>query len=443
MHLPRVRQFLRLTIPRRPHAIVIIFTLLLLIAYFTAWRVFMCNHGRWYWNWMVSLHPALALILPIGQWGGPPDNPPRWIQEIYDAPHMSNFKIREFSKPIWKNDYHPKYSHSTTKEEDPYLKIAEQNHHLKSPSLIKLHIFSTVHRKAYHKRAMIRKHSPLFSIPPEYRHLIEVKFVMGHNYHLYEEPEHKDWTINEEMELALKEEQDKYGDLLRLELIHGENLREGKILEWIRAVGDGEDGGRESCWLFKIDDDTVLNYPAFLDSLMDFDPQKSYYLGTSLNRWPVFHHHFTGMTTGFSWPVVKTMAAGINKMSRQEIEAWWDDDVLTGEIMFCLPSGPWCQSSSRSTDSSASKYSPAYCDPHKPPFYGYGSNPPDLDRRTGLIRYDYVRHMGDENVRIVKGDIGIHGGSMKPPEGWEKEYMARVEGKIWQPPSWMHKFAEV
>jgi hypothetical protein len=30
---------------------------------------------------------------------------------------------------------------------------------------------------------------------------------------------------------------------------------------------------------------------------------------------------------------VETLALGIGKMSRQEIETWWDDDVLTGEIM--------------------------------------------------------------------------------------------------------------
>lgn len=30
---------------------------------------------------------------------------------------------------------------------------------------------------------------------------------------------------------------------------------------------------------------------------------------------------------------VKTLSAGISKMSREDIEVWYDDDVLTGEIM--------------------------------------------------------------------------------------------------------------
>ena len=30
---------------------------------------------------------------------------------------------------------------------------------------------------------------------------------------------------------------------------------------------------------------------------------------------------------------LKTLSTGIGKMTRQEIEVWWDDDVLTGELM--------------------------------------------------------------------------------------------------------------
>lgn len=86
----------------------------------------------------------------------------------------------------------------------------------------------------------------------------------------------------------------------------------------------------------------------FLDSLLALDAKEPIYLGTSLNRWPSYHAHFTGMVTGFSHSLVcsvvttrrllsslqvQTLTAGIGKMSREDIQTWWDDDVLTGEIM--------------------------------------------------------------------------------------------------------------
>jgi len=49
---------------------------------------------------------------------------------------------------------------------------------------------------------------------------------------------------------------------------------------------------------------TVLNLPLFLDTLLALDAKEAIYLGTSLNRWPAFHAHFTGMLTGFSHPLV-------------------------------------------------------------------------------------------------------------------------------------------
>jgi hypothetical protein len=49
---------------------------------------------------------------------------------------------------------------------------------------------------------------------------------------------------------------------------------------------------------------SILNLPKFLDVLVTLNPQDPIYLGTSLNRWPAFHAHMTGMVTGFSWPLV-------------------------------------------------------------------------------------------------------------------------------------------
>lgn len=67
-----------------------------------------------------------------------------------------------------------------------------------------------------------------------------------------------------------------------------------------------------------------MNLPVFLDTLITLDPQKPIYLGTSLNRWPAFHYHFTGMLTGFSWPLVSASASaaasamGSTRVTRQE-----------------------------------------------------------------------------------------------------------------------------
>lgn len=61
--------------------------------------------------------------------------------------------------------------------------------------------------------------------------------------------------VDEAVEALLAEEQDEYGDLIRLHIAHGENMNEGKTLDWLRAVGTGQDGGREAWWLFKVDDD--------------------------------------------------------------------------------------------------------------------------------------------------------------------------------------------
>ena len=187
------------------------------------WRVQNGKHGRWYWNYAVSLHPMFAYIVPGGGWG-PIDYPPRWIPEIYEAPWMGTFDLPKLSVPKHKDDK------------------------LVSPVILKLHIFSTVSAKSWEKRRLLRKHSYLQNIPPAYRHLIEIKFVLGHAYK-------EDWAVDTELEVLLEEEQKLYGDLIRLNLEHGENLREGKILDWIRAAGTGGDGGRPGWYLFKVDDD--------------------------------------------------------------------------------------------------------------------------------------------------------------------------------------------
>ncbi|KAK8847330.1 hypothetical protein IAR55_005187 [Kwoniella newhampshirensis] len=395
--------------------------------YCSLWKVEHGQFGRWYWNYGVSIHPALAYVLPAGDWG-PVENPPRWIQEIHDAPWMGHWTIPDLSKPV--------YNHSVTFFQPSNDALP---HRLISPVVAKIHVFSTVKPAAQEKRLLIRKLSPLLNVPPAYRHLVELKFVLGHAVN-------ENGQVDEEMEASLAEEQALYGDLIRLDLAHGENLREGKILDWVRAVGNGEDGGRNAWWLFKVDDDAVLNLPRFLDTLLTLDPHIPHYLGTSLNRWPPYHHHFTGMVTGFSWGLVKTLADGIGRMSRQDIEASWDDDVLTGEIMYCLPSAPRCRLPHGHDSDTGSPLTiqslPDYCDPHKPPPWGYQAAPPSRDPRTALVRYDFGRRMGDKDVWFVKGDVARHSFWFKFPEWYEKEWRQRIKGKMWKPPKWLKQYAD-
>lgn len=142
------------------------------------------------------------------------------------------------------------------------------NRRLSNPVIAKLHVYSDALRESsFEKRKMIRKYSPLLSLPVQFRHLIEVKFVIGTN--IIREEGHKDFgEINKEFEEMLDEEQRMYGDLFRIpNLKNGENLRDGKILDWIHAVGNGLDGGRESWFLFKVDDDVSSDqYQDFIRS---------------------------------------------------------------------------------------------------------------------------------------------------------------------------------
>lgn len=226
---------LRRRCAQRPALTIAIVVFVLVSAvYFTLWRVHLRNDGRWYWNWFASLHPAAVYLIPAGDWD-PLVNPPRFIPEIYDAPWMGTWELPKLSKPVYRHKTVP-----STLENPPSP--------LLSPAIVKLHVFSTVWPKAQAKRQLVRELSPIYQIPCEYRHLIEVKFVLGHAYKA-------NWEVDDEIEASLKEEQERYGDLIRLNITHGENLREGKILDWMRAAGSGTDGGRPAWWLFKVDDD--------------------------------------------------------------------------------------------------------------------------------------------------------------------------------------------
>ncbi len=68
---------------------------------------------------------------------------------------------------------------------------------------------------------------------------MEIKYVVG-------QARDENGEIDLHMKRSREEEQQTYRDLMSLKgLKHGENHCEGKILEWLRAVGNGQDGGRE------------------------------------------------------------------------------------------------------------------------------------------------------------------------------------------------------
>ena len=202
--------------------------------------------GRWYWNYVVSYHPALAHLLPSGRWG-PIDAPPRFMDEVLNAPWMGEWDVPTLSAPS--------YHRSDT----------SQSGRLSSPALLKLHIFSTPTITAQSKRDVIRSVSPMLNLPRQFRHLVDIKFVLGY-------PLNRKGDIERSLEDRIRAEQSIHRDLFRLEgLKDGENIRQGKILDWMRAVGTRLDGGREALWVFKMDDDVRKGIDRLQADVLDGD----------------------------------------------------------------------------------------------------------------------------------------------------------------------------
>lgn len=115
-------------------------------------------------------------------------------------------------------------------------------------AVVLLHVFSTPQPHSRQRRDLIRQHSTLKWIPEGYRHLVEVKFVVG-----YHDPDSFDEQAEKE-ERELEEEMTVHGDIIRLEgLVHGDNMNNGKTWEWIRWVV--KESTRRGQWVFKCDDD--------------------------------------------------------------------------------------------------------------------------------------------------------------------------------------------
>jgi hypothetical protein len=184
---------------------------------------------------------------------------PAWVagkaEWIYpNHPHWGDIEnLEEMRKAPWPGSFAIPNLRPLNEEEEEVLtwngngfdRAYEQE-----PALLMLHIFSMPTSSSRRRRALIRDHHPLNSVPEGYRHLVEIKFVLGHK-EIHDEmsSEEKERLEMEEREMIV--EQREFGDLIRLEGLHGgENMNQGKTIEWMRWVG--REGGRESQWVMYV-----------------------------------------------------------------------------------------------------------------------------------------------------------------------------------------------
>ncbi|ODN88071.1 hypothetical protein L198_06827 [Cryptococcus wingfieldii CBS 7118] len=256
---------------------------------------------------------------------------------------------------------------------------------LTSPAVLMLHIFSMPSPASRERRELIRSIDYFSAIPPPYRHLVEIKFIMGRY-----SPGHALYDDNESREIEAEQKREK--DLFILEdLEAGDNMNLGKTWEWLRQVG--KEGGREAWWVMKCDDDTFPILPNLLPYLLAHSPGAPSYVGTSFGRWPGYHFYFEGMMYGFSWPVVKALAAA--NVSREDRNREWDEDAHMGYLMFSLPPSSSAPSDCARTPASASSA---------------------IDPCTGLHRLDLSTRLGNYRANPLialpipgrRGSVGVH-----------------------------------
>ncbi|GFZ46867.1 hypothetical protein JCM24511_04087 [Saitozyma sp. JCM 24511] len=270
-----------------------------------------------------------------------------------------------------------------------------------TPAWVMLHIFSMPTKEARRRRDLIRRYHPLQAVPEGYRHLVELKFVLGRPPPRGNETE-DEWAWEDDR--ALQREEETHGDLLHLEgLKGGENMNEGKSWEWIRHVG--REGARPAWWVLKCDDDTVPLLPNLLPWLATLDPTKPTYFGNP-HLHPEYHmYYFEGMLYGFSWGVVKTLSTA--DVSREEVESYIPEDDRMGELIYNLPSKP----SNASSPIRPSLLHPSFSGarPKRPknvifPVDDQAYHPatewvssirlPEPDPRTDLLRVDLSHYVG-------------------------------------------------
>lgn len=148
----------RIILQNPRQAITFLFIIIPSILYFTLWRLTKSKYGRWYWNYGVSFHPVMIYLLPKDGWD-PIDRPPRWIQEIYEAPWMGEWEIPELSRPIHRQEIidtsssHSAFIASSHTEKNGIVYTPSRS--LISRVIVKLDVFSTVSYESQAKRRLI------------------------------------------------------------------------------------------------------------------------------------------------------------------------------------------------------------------------------------------------------------------------------------------------
>jgi len=183
---------------------------------------------------------------------------PAWVagkaEWIYpNHPHWGEIEnLEELRKAPWPGSFPIPNLRPQNKEEEVLTWNGNgfDRKNAQEPAVLMLHIFSMPTSSSRRRRALIRDYHPLNSVPEEYRHLVEIKFVLGHSeVHDDMRPEEKERLEMEEREMIV--EQREFGDLIRLKGLHGGvNMNQGKTIEWMRWVG--KEGGRESQWVMYV-----------------------------------------------------------------------------------------------------------------------------------------------------------------------------------------------
>lgn len=104
-----------------------------------------------------------------------------------------------------------------------------------SPRLLSLHIFSISSPSSRRRRYRIRRLSLIARIQPKYRHVVEIKFILGYPPAVQRD---NDDVIAEEKEI--QEEMKEYDDIVRLNHLFG-----GEKYEPRNELGVGEMGRKE------------------------------------------------------------------------------------------------------------------------------------------------------------------------------------------------------
>ncbi|WWC58179.1 uncharacterized protein I303_100715 [Kwoniella dejecticola CBS 10117] len=340
--------------------------------------------------WQKIMHNPAALL-----------SPPPVISGLRAAPWAGSRILPDLTAP--------NYTHKELPFQEGH-KVNDQQ--ISSPALLMLHIFSTPRAQSRERRRLIRRLNLLEAVPAEYRHLVELKFVVGMNKPVAEGEEGYESMM--ELEKDVENEMSEHGDLIRLKLLeNGENMNNGKSWEWLRYVG--RKGARQAWWVLKCDDDTLPIIPNLLHLLLTFDPNQPIYLGSSLGRWTGYHYYFQGMMYGFSWGVVKTMAvADVPASTRND---HWDEDARIGAVMFSLPLAP-----------NANPKLP-YCSPPDRPNPMYSLPPPNPDPCTGLFRLDLASKIGAwHNWLIDDEQTAIAWHELKNENDYREAYVHAQQG---------------